>query len=494
MLLSRPWQSLQSLQRVLSAAHRLTASFSTQDFAGPEVKTRIPGPVSLRLMSELDKIQESRAVDIFIDFKKSYGNYAYDVDGNRLLDVCNHIASLPLGYNHPDILAALQNPQILHLLAHRPALGIAPPAEFVDMLKSSLLSIAPSGLPEVMTMMCGACSVENAFKVAFLDYRRRERGGQPPSDEDYQTCMRNEPPGSPDLSVLSFQGAFHGRTFAALSATRSKYLHKLDFPAFPWPAAPFPQLQYPLEEHERENREEENQCLDAARKMIREWKERGKPVACVSVEPIQSEGGDRHATGYFFRELQKIAKETGALFHVDEVQTFAVTGRFWVHESWNLPEPPDIVTFSKKLQTAGAFVRPGLRPDRAWRIFNTWMGDPSKMIIADAVVKCIKRDNLVEKAGEVGNHVLDGLRQLQSRYPFLSKARGAGTLCSVDCNTGKLRDELIASLQNKGIYIIGCGERTIRLRPSLVFAERHSSVFLNVFESALAEVQTSNAD
>ncbi|XP_065833264.1 4-aminobutyrate aminotransferase, mitochondrial-like [Oscarella lobularis] len=471
--------------RILAAA-----SFSADasaDFSGPEVKTRIPGPESLRLISELNKIQESRAVDIFIDFKKSRGNYVYDADGNRLLDVCNHIASLPLGYNHPDILSALQDPGILHLLAHRPALGIAPPTEFVHMLESSLLAVAPAGLTDVMTMMCGACAVENAFKTAFLHYQRRERGETEPTDEEYQSCLRNEPPGSPNLTVLTFKGSFHGRTFGALSATRSKYLHKLDLPAFDWPAAPFPQLKYPLDEHEQENRREEMSCLDAVRNIAREWSERGKPVACLSVEPIQSEGGDRHATPYFFRELQTIAKDIGALFHVDEVQTFGITGKLWAHEHWDLPHSPDIVTFAKKLQTSGAFVRPGLRPDRSWRIFNTWMGDPSKMIIADAVVKCIKKHDLVQKTGTVGAGLLKGLNELQERYPaILSRARGAGTLCSIDCRTSQLKDEVVKALQNEGIYIIGCGERTIRLRPSLVFEDRHAAVFLDIFDAVLA--------
>ena len=64
------------------------------------------------------------------------------------------------------------------------------------------------------------------------------------------------------MSVLSFDGAFHGRTIGVLSTTHSKPIHKLDIPAFDWPIAPFPQLKYPLEDHVTENKAEEQRCLE----------------------------------------------------------------------------------------------------------------------------------------------------------------------------------------------------------------------------------------
>jgi 4-aminobutyrate aminotransferase/(S)-3-amino-2-methylpropionate transaminase len=81
-------------------------------------------------------------VNVFIDFERSSGVYAVDVDGNRLLDVYGQIASLPLGYNHPDITAALTNPYNTHLLANRPCLHVSPPLEMVNMLEQSLVSVS----------------------------------------------------------------------------------------------------------------------------------------------------------------------------------------------------------------------------------------------------------------------------------------------------------------------------------------------------------------
>lgn len=203
--------------------------------------------------------------------------------------------------------------------------------------------------------------------------------------------MNNAAPGTPALSVLSFTSAFHGRLFGSLSATRSKAIHKLDIPAFDWPVAPFPQLKYPLEANEQVNKQEEARCLEAVKTILREWKKKS-PVAAVIVEPVLSEGGDKHASPEFFKGLVKATHDEGALMIVDEgelsispmiaarslsffslpmsVQTgFGATGKvsarstaffpaclsitdddrqFWAHEHWGLDpakdEMPDFVT------------------------------------------------------------------------------------------------------------------------------------------------------
>lgn len=101
-----------------------------------------------------------------------------------------------------------------------------------------------------------------------------------------------------------------------------------------------------------------------------------KPVAAVIVEPILSEGGDKHASAPFFRSIRAIAKKHGAFFIVDEVQTgVGATGTLWCHEKWELPagEEPDFVTFSKKMQAAGVFHKAETRPNAPYRNYNTWM-------------------------------------------------------------------------------------------------------------------------
>ena len=91
--------------------------------------------------------------------------------------------------------------------------------------------------------MCGSCSNEIAFKAAFIHQQTIKRGSADAfSKEELESCMMNQPPGSPYYSILSFSGAFHGRTLGTLSTTRSKAIHKLDIPAMNWPKATFPTI------------------------------------------------------------------------------------------------------------------------------------------------------------------------------------------------------------------------------------------------------------
>ncbi|TWW64326.1 4-aminobutyrate aminotransferase, mitochondrial [Takifugu flavidus] len=154
------------------------------------------------------------AINFFCNYEKSRGNYLVDVDDNRMLDLYTQISSIPIGYNHPALLKLMSNPNNM---------------------------VAPSGMTRVQTMACGSCSNENAYKAMFIWYREysgvlpgqprdlpyslqrvlglpqglllnKERGKNTPSNEDISTCMINQAPGCPDLSILSFMGAFHGRT------------------------------------------------------------------------------------------------------------------------------------------------------------------------------------------------------------------------------------------------------------------------------------------
>lgn len=226
--------------------------------------------------------------------------------------------------------------------------------------------------------------------------------------------MLNQSPGSPALSVLSFKSGFHGRLFGSLSATRSKAIHKVDIPAFDWPCAPFPERKYPLAENVEFNDKEEKRCLEEYERILIESyvhvslclsacihtstrsisllplffvqdtpdgkeltiSKPTRPVAAVIIEPVLAEGGDKHASDAYFRQLRLIAKTHGAYFIVDEVQTgVGATGKFWAHEHWGLKEgeEPDFVTFSKKMQASGIYHKKELRPNQAYRIYGTWM-------------------------------------------------------------------------------------------------------------------------
>ncbi|TQS31315.1 hypothetical protein Golomagni_08405, partial [Golovinomyces magnicellulatus] len=277
---------------------------------------------------------------MIVDYKKSLGNYIVDCDGNRLLDSFSQIASMSLGYNNPKLAEIARSDEMVNAIINRPALGGFPGDEWAEVLSTGLLKAAPKGMDQVFTAMTGSDANETAYKAAFIWRRAQERGNADFTKEELDSTMLNQAPGSPNLSILSFAKGFHGRLFGSLSTTRSKAIHKVDIPAFDWPAAPFPQLKYPLDQYAAENAAAEQASLDEVEHLIKTWH---LPPCAVMVEPIQSEGGDNHASPEFFQKLRALTRKYDVLLIADEVQTgIGATGKFWAHEHWNLQDPPDM--------------------------------------------------------------------------------------------------------------------------------------------------------
>ncbi|KAJ2645159.1 4-aminobutyrate transaminase [Coemansia sp. RSA 1694] len=451
----------------------------------PSVVTEeIPGPQSKAALARLGQLQDTRAAVFAGDYQKSVGNYIVDADGNQLLDLYCQIASVPIGYNNAALLKAASSPEMAATLANRPALGVYPPADWAATLEKAYMRVRPKGLDMVFTTAHGSDANELAYKAALMHYARAKRGGAEVSAQEVTSVMANAPPGAPDVAILSFAGGFHGRTFGALSTTRSKAIHKLDIPAFRWPSAPFPQLRYPLDKHEAENSAEEQRCVAAAERIL---DESAVPVAAVVVEPVQSEGGDRHASPWFFQELRRLTRQRGVLLIVDEVQTgCGATGTFWAHEQWALDTPPDMVTFSKKMQTAGFYHTRAVVPDQPGRNFNTWLGDPSRALLTGAIVDEVLARGLVEQARDTGAYLKRHLQPLAIRYfRVFNSVRGEGTFLAFDCTSAELRAELLQLMRLEGVNMGGSGDVAVRFRPMLTLTKAHVNVFLTRFESVL---------
>ena len=372
---------------------------------------------------------------------------------------------------------------MVNAIVNRPALGTFPSHDWASILKSGLLRVAPRGLNNVFTAMAGSDANEVAYKAAFMYRRQQERGGPDAefTEEELASAMNNQAPGAAQLSILSFKAGFHGRLFGSLSTTRSKPIHKLDIPAFDWPQATFPQLKYPLADHVAENSKTEQECIDEVEHLIKTWH---LPPAAVVVEPIQSEGGDNHASPEFFRKLRAVTKKHNVLLIVDEVQTgVGATGKFWAHEHWDLQDPPDIMTFSKKAQAAGYYYgNPDLRPNKAYRQYNTWMGDPARALLFKGIVDEIERLDLINHTARMGDYLYHRIQELSHRYPeHFQDLRGKGQGTFIAFNTPK-RDQFLAKAKTLGVNIGGSGVNAVRLRPMLVFQEHHADVLVDVLE------------
>ncbi|CAH0486329.1 unnamed protein product [Peronospora farinosa] len=483
-LRSSLWQRYQSIS-TRSFPITPAPAFPDEYLHAEIVTSQVPGFKSQQQLRRLAALQNTGAINFFVDYVASKGNYLVDIDGNRFLDVYGQIASLPIGYNHPKILEAVSNTDNLAMLAQRPCLGVFPPADWVDRINDTLLKVAPRGLEDVNTLMCGSCSNENAYKAVFMWFQSKLRGGRSPSKHDLETSMAHQLPGTPNLSILSFQGGFHGRLMGCLSTTHSKAIHKVDVPAFDWPIAPFPKLRYPRNIHQAANEAEEARCLDEVERLLKGSAEMTKPedsrIAGMIIEPIQAEGGDNHASPAFFRKLRDLAAKYGVAFIVDEVQTGGgSTGKFWAHEHWGLKNPPDLVTFSKKMQTGGYFAKGEFRLKESYRIFNTWMGDPTKMILLKAVLDVVESDNLLENVNITGAYLKTGLNEIATEFPALvSNVRGQGTYLAMDFPTEAVRNEFVSLMKTKGVASGGCGSNSVRFRPSLVFQPKHAAEYLD---------------
>ncbi|CAK9440252.1 uncharacterized protein LODBEIA_P43520 [Lodderomyces beijingensis] len=445
-------------------------------------------PKSKEAIESLGKNFDARGAYFVADYSKSNGNYIADVDGNLYLDVYAQIASIPLGYNNPALIELAKSDKMIRAIVDRPALGNFPGSDLEEIVED-VLKVAPKGQDKLWSGLSGADANELAFKAVFFWYQAQKRGYKSNfSQEEIDSVMQNQAPGSPELAILSFERAFHGRLFASGSATCSKPIHKLDLPAFKWPKAQFPAYKYPLEDNAEANKKEDERCLQIVRDLFKSW---SVPIAGVLVEPIQSEGGDNHASAEFFQGLRDITLQNGALLIMDEVQTgVGATGVMWAHERFNLQPPPDLVTFSKKFQSAGYFFHdPEVLPNFAYRQFNTWCGDPARMTLAGGIGKEILKYDLATRAGQVGDYLYKKLHALSEKYPkYMQNLRGKdrATFIAWSLESGEARNKFLSDMKNVGVNIGGCAEDSVRLRPTLVFEEKHADILVEAMEKVLS--------
>lgn len=465
----------------------ISEKYFPQEPKAPCIKTTIPGPVSKAKLEELSTVFDTKAAYFITDYYKSLGNYIIDADGNTLLDSYCQISSIALGYNNPELLKTAHSNEMAVALCNRPALACFPSTDYYEILKEGLLSVAPKGLNRVCTAHTGSDANEMAYKAAFMFQAYKQRGGKPFTAEELSSVMENKLPGTSDMVILSFKKAFHGRLFGSLSTTRSKAIHKLDIPAFDWPQAPFPSLKYPLEKYEIENKEEEERCLKKLEEIITSYPTK---VAAVIVEPVQSEGGDNHASPAFFQGIRNITKKHDVILIIDEVQTGGGgSGKMWLHEHYDIV--PDIMTFSKKMQNAGFFFsEEGLAGDQPFRQFNTWCGDPSKALIAKTIIEQIKNENLLKNTTETGDYLYGKIEELSEKYDKLLNLRGKGRgfFIAFDLETPALRNQLVTECKSLGLNIGGCGDQGIRLRPALVFEKKHADILVGILDQAFAKL------
>lgn len=105
------------------------------------------------------------------------------------------------------------------------------------------------------------------------------------------------------------------------------------------------------------------------------------------------------------------------------------------------------------------------------------------------MVKIIREESLLERVNKTGSTILRGLAELELRFPeVLSRSRGLGTLCAIDVKNAETRDKILHGLKQRGINLGGCGDHTIRIRPSLTFTPHHANIMLDNIDVVMTEM------
>jgi L-lysine 6-transaminase len=430
------------------------------------------------------------SLPVAFDPAESVGPYLAIIDRDpggqpyRFLDMGALIATQAFGENEPAVIRAILDslPYVMSRYAHseyQTALSLR--------LKAELNRIAPAGTPRHFIVNTGAEAVENAIKSVLLN----------------RVMTSSEGDGG---FIVSFEGAFHGRTLGSLAVTHRKKA-RLGFPTFDWPHISFPveEIGSPKETARREERslkqlwdllvsgrlpraekskdtyrremdalddfftrpdQDLNAFLQAQRANLSpDVIRRSRRVAAVLVEPIQGEGGLRMASARFMRNLRLLTRIYDVPLIFDEVQTgWGMTGRLWAHELFDLPCPPDLVTWAKKAQNGVLFVSEALATffQEEKKFNTTWEGDSVGMVRLLALLDKLDLDQ-VRATGERARR---GLGALAREYrEILKNVRGAGVMLGVDVVRTDLRDALLDRAFRRGLVLLPAGERSVRFYP-----------------------------
>lgn len=463
-----------------AGSFRLAAPASSPVRAAPMTQSTIHSPLTEIAPQDVHQVVGRHllvdAFDFVFDLDKSQGAWIHDGrSGRKLLDFMTFIASSPIGYHHAKTDDADFKARLLKAAQVKPSLSDIYTVEYASFLETFARVAMPKYMPHAFFIEGGTLAVENTLKVA-MDYKVRQNwrfGGDRSKERGQQ--------------IVHFKEAFHGRSGYCLSLTNTDPAKTDLFPKFPWPRLESPKLTFPTTaEALRDVVALEQRALEQLRKAFEDF---GDDIAGILIEPIQGEGGDNHFRPEFIQALKTVADSTNCFFIVDEVQTgIGLTGKFWAHEHYGVE--PDALAFGKKTQTCGCLVGPKVdrEPDNAFttrsRINSTWGGNLTDMVRFQRFLEIIEEDNLVENARVVGEHLLKGLRALESEFaPHISNSRGRGLMIAFDTDAAS-RKALLAKCFEAGLLVLPCGSRSVRFRPPLTLTRAEADTGLDMLRRA----------
>lgn len=371
-----------------------------------------------------------------VTFERGEGAYLFDRDGRRYLDFSSGVAVTLLGHAHPHLVGVLKA-QAERLWHVSNLYGIEGQEQLADRL------VEHSFADTVFFCNSGAEALECAIKMARRFHHER---GQPERHK-----------------IITFAGAFHGRTMAAISAGgQAKYLEGFQ-PALPG----FHQVQ-PGD-------------IEAVEAAI------DSESAAVLIEPVQGEGGLRALGADYLEGLRRLCDRHDLLLIFDEVQTgMGRTGKLFAYQWTSIA--PDIMALAKGIaggfpmgaclstaRVAGAMA-PGTHA-------STFGGNPLACAAANGVLDVLLGDGFLERAERAGERLHGEMQRLASSFPgVVSELRGKGLMLGFRLTDAYVNADIVKRLVQQGLLTVPAGDNVVRLLPPLIIGEEEIGEAISTFE------------
>ncbi|HXQ96430.1 MAG TPA: aminotransferase class III-fold pyridoxal phosphate-dependent enzyme [Candidatus Acidoferrales bacterium] len=415
----------------------------------PHIVTELPGPRA-RAHIALDELYVTPSLPRVYRIVpvRGEGSMVEDIDGNRFLDFAAGIAVNSTGHCHPDVVAAIaeQAATLIHCASSDYYLPV-----YMEVARE-LDRIAPiSGPTRAFLCNSGAEAVESAMKLA-----RYATGRQ---------------------AFIAFLGAFHGRTYGAVSVTGSRAKYRAQY-------APLLPGVYHVPFGDAGIDELEQRVF---RRLVP-----ANEVAAIFVEPIQGEGGYVVPEPDFLPRLRCLCDEHGILLVADEIQSgMGRTGKWWAIEHWGVE--PDVLLTAKGIASGlplGAMIaRSELMSWPAGAHGSTFGGNPVSCAAALVTIRLIEREYMANAAAR-GEQLMEGLRQLFWRHDGLVRdVRGRGLMIGIEFDSGRTANAVEEECFQRGLLVLTAGDVVVRVSPALSITAEEAATGLRIFGEAVAAVE-----
>lgn len=376
-----------------------------------------------------------------VAFEKGEGPYLFATDGRKFLDFGAGIAVNSFGHAHPHLVAALAT-QAAKLWHTSNLYQVPGQQRLAERLVEATFA------DTVFFGNSGAEALECAIKMTRKFHASR---GEPQR-----------------FRIITFEGAFHGRTLATIAAGgQKKYLDGFGPKVDGFDQVPFGDL-------------------EAVKRAI------GPETAGMLIEPVQGEGGVRPASPEFMRGLRSLCDENGLLLVLDEVQSgMGRTGKLFAHE-WS-GVTPDIMAIAKAL--GGGFpVGACLATERAASGMtagthgSTFGGNPLAMAVGNAVLDLALAPGFLEHVNGVANYLKQQLAMIVDKNrDIVEEVRGQGLLLGLKCKVPNT--EFADALRERGLLVVGAGDNVVRLVPPLIITQEHVREAIAILNDACASLR-----